>query len=61
MIHITPNRPPDSKPISTPPHEAKSIAAQISEYDAISTRPRAETEGWCQRHPHQWAGMNSNL
>ncbi len=49
-----------SQPIPTSPEEAARISAQIAEYEAISTRLRAETEGMSQQHPHQWAGMNSD-
>ena len=49
-----------SQPIPTSPEEAARISAQIAEYEAISARLRAETEGMSQQHPHQWAGMNSD-
>ena len=49
-----------SQPIPTTPEEVARISAQIAEYEAISTRLRAETEGMSQQHPHQWAGMNSD-
>ena len=49
-----------SQAIPTKPEEAAHISAQMDEYEAISTRLRAETEGMSQQHPHQWAGMNSD-
>ena len=49
-----------SQPIPTTPEEAARISAQIAEYEAISERLRAETEGMSQQNPHQWAGMNSD-
>ena len=49
-----------SQPIPTTPEEAARISAQMAEYEAVSTRLRAETEGMSQQHPRQWAGMNSD-
>ncbi len=49
-----------SQPIPTTPEEAAHISAQMDEYEAISTRLRAETEGMSLQHPRQWAGMNSD-
>ena len=49
-----------SQPIPTTHEEAARISAQIAEYEAISDRLRAETEGMSQQNPHQWAGMNSD-
>ena len=49
-----------SQPIPTTPEEAARISVQMAEYEAISARLRAETEGMSQQNPHQWAGMNSN-
>ena len=48
------------QPMPTTPEEAAYISAQMHEYEAISTRLRAETEDMSQQHPHQWAGMNSD-
>ncbi len=48
-----------SQPIPTTPEETARISAQMAEYETISARLRAETEGMSQQNPHQWAGMNS--
>ena len=47
--------------IPAAPEEAARISAQLAEYEAISERLRSETEGMSQQHPHQWAGMNSDM
>ena len=47
--------------IPTTPEAAARISAQMDEYETISTRLRTETEGMSQQHPHQWAGMNSDM
>ena len=49
-----------SQPIPTTPEEAAHISAQMDEYVAISIRLQAKTKGMSQRHPYQWAGMNSD-
>ncbi len=49
-----------SEPIPTTPAEAARISAQMADYEAVSTRLRAETEGMSQQNPRQWAGMNSD-
>ena len=49
-----------SQSVPTTPEEAARILAQMDEYEAISTRLRAETEGMSRMHSHQWAGMNSD-
>ena len=49
-----------SRLISTSPKEAALTSAQLAEYENISERLHAETEGLSTQHPRQWAGMNSD-
>ena len=60
MTNTTENGGEMSQAIPITPEEAAHISTQMDEYEAISTRLRAETEGMSQQRPHQWAGMNSD-
>ena len=44
----------------TPEQEAR-ILAQMAEHQAIHQRLDNATVGLAQEHPHQWAGMNSDM
>ena len=47
--------------IPKPPEDPAHISALIAEHQAISRRLHAEADDLAQLHPHQWAGMNSDL
>lgn len=50
-----------AEPLHLTAEERARIAAGLAEHEQISRRLSAETDGLEQNHPHQWAGMNSDM